>query len=63
MIKVKKNGRVVGKKKLVVYGELSLGILRRWMFGNFSGVLCERVGRLVGGSECFSKVKRCLVCG
>lgn len=54
---------MVGKKKLVVYGELSLGILRRWMFGNFSGVLCERVGRLVGGSECFSKVKRCLVCG
>ena len=52
---------MVGKRKLVVYGEPSLGDVETAEVESFNGVLRERVGRLVRG-ECFFKVKRRLVC-
>jgi len=62
LIKVKKNGRVVGKKKLVVYGGPSLDDVETTEVENFNSILRERLGRFVRVSECFSKVKRRLVC-
>jgi len=62
LIKVKKNGKVVDKKKLVVYGEPSLGDIETTEVENFNSILRERVGRLVRESKCFSKVKGRLVC-
>ncbi|MDR0372938.1 MAG: hypothetical protein LBI79_05205, partial [Nitrososphaerota archaeon] len=62
MIKIKEKGRVVGKEKLVVYGEPSLGDIETAEVENFNGILRERLGRLVRASKCFSKVKRRLVC-
>jgi hypothetical protein len=63
LIKIRRNGRrVVGKRKLVVYGEPSLGDIETTDVENFNGILRERVGRLVRGSKCFSKVKLRLVC-
>jgi hypothetical protein len=47
LIKIKKNGRVVGKKKIVVYGEPSLGDIEATVVESFNGILCERVGCLV----------------
>jgi len=57
-IKIKQNGGVVGKKKLVVYGELSLG--GYWGCGGILIVFC--VSALVVW-WCVFKVKWCLVCG
>jgi len=62
LIKIKKNGRVVGKKKLVVYGEPVLGDIETTDVENFNSILRERLGRLVRDCKCFSKVKRRLVC-
>jgi hypothetical protein len=62
LIKIKRNGRVGGKKKIVVYGEPSLKDIETMEVENFNSLLRERLGRLVRASECFSKVKRRLVC-
>jgi hypothetical protein len=62
LIKIKKNGRVVGKRKLVVYGEPVLGDIETADVENFNSILWGRLGRLVRGCECFSKVKRWFVC-
>jgi hypothetical protein len=62
LIKIKKNGKVVGKKKLVVYGEPSLKDIETMDVENFNSILRERLGRLVRKSKCFSKLKRRLVC-
>ena len=53
LVKIKKNGKVVGKKKLVVYGEPALEDIETADVENFNGVLRERVGRLVRGSYVF----------
>jgi hypothetical protein len=62
LIKFKVQGRVVGKEKIVVYGEPSLGDVETTVVENFNGILRERLGRFVRRSKCFSKVKRRLVC-
>jgi len=62
LIKIKKNGKVVGEKKLVVYGEPALEDIETTDVENFYSILRERLGRFVGESKCFSKVKRRLVC-
>ena len=62
LIKIKKNGKVVSKKKLVVYGEPFLGDIETTEVESFNSILRERLGRLVRESKCFSKVKRRLVC-
>jgi hypothetical protein len=62
LIKIKRNGRVVGKKRLVIYGEPSLGDIETTDVENFNSILRERLGRLVRDCKCFSKVKRRLVC-
>jgi len=61
LIEIEKNGGV-GKEKLVVYGESVLGDIEATVVGNFNGVLCVCLGRLVGGCKCFSRVKCRLVC-
>ncbi|MDR2203902.1 MAG: hypothetical protein LBE76_06365 [Nitrososphaerota archaeon] len=53
---------MVGKEKVVVYGEPSFGDIEIIVVESFNGVLCERVGRLVRGRKCFSKLKCRLVC-
>ena len=53
---------MVGKKKLVVYGGPFLGDIETTEVENFNSILRERLGRLVRGSKCFSKVKGRLVC-
>jgi hypothetical protein len=62
LIKIKKHGRLVGKEKIVVYGEPVLGDIEPTEVENFNSILRERLGRLVRKSKCFSKVKRRLVC-
>jgi IS1 family transposase len=62
LIKMREHGRVVRKEKRVVYGRPSLGAVEMADVENFSSILRERLGRLVGKSKCFSKVKRRLVC-
>ena len=47
LIKIKKNGRVVDKKKLVVYGEPSLDDVETTEVENFNSILRERLGRFV----------------
>ncbi|MDR0372392.1 MAG: IS1 family transposase, partial [Nitrososphaerota archaeon] len=54
LIKIKKKGRVVGKKKLVVYGEPFLEDIETTEVENFNSILRERLGRLVRESKCFS---------
>ena len=43
LIKVKKNGKVVDKKELVVYGEPSLEDIETAEVENFNGFLRERL--------------------
>jgi len=62
LIKIKKNGKMVGKKKIIVYGGPSLGDIETTEVENFNSILRERLERLVRESKCFSKVKRSLVC-
>jgi len=59
--KVRKSGRVVCKDHVIVYGGLFLRDIETADVENFNGVLCERIGRLVRKSKCFSKVKDRLV--
>ncbi|MDR2203951.1 MAG: hypothetical protein LBE76_06615, partial [Nitrososphaerota archaeon] len=51
LIKIREHGRVVGREKIVVYGEPSLGDIEAIGVEIFNGVLCERLGRLVRKSE------------
>jgi hypothetical protein len=51
------------RRRLVVYGEPSLEDIETMAVGNFNGVLRERLGCLVRGSRCFSKVRSRFVCG
>jgi hypothetical protein len=62
LVKIKWNGRLVGKRKLVVYGEPVLGDIETTDVENFNSILRECLGCLVRQSKCFSKVKRRLVC-
>ena len=63
LIKIKKNRRVIGKKKLPFIANPLLMIPKRLMFENFNSVLREHLDHFVKGvSKCFSKAKRRLVC-
>ena len=55
LIKVRGHGRVVCKETMVVYGGSSLGDVEAIVVERFNGILCERLGRFVRGSKCFSK--------
>ncbi|MDR1993659.1 MAG: hypothetical protein LBQ98_09280 [Nitrososphaerota archaeon] len=62
LIKLKQNGRMVGKEKRIIYGTPALKDIETTDVENFNSILRERLGRLVRKSKCFSKVKRRLVC-
>lgn len=58
LIKVRENGRVVSRKKRVIYGNPELEEIETTDVENFNGILRERIGRLVRKTKCFSKYKR-----
>jgi hypothetical protein len=62
LVKIKEHGRLVGKERWVVYGELALVEVETTDVENFNGILRERLGRLVRKTKCFAKTKRRLVC-
>lgn len=62
LIKIKENGRLVGKEKRTVYGSPYPGDIETTDIENFNGILREGCGRLVRKSKCFSKYKRRLYC-
>lgn len=62
LVKIKEKGRLVGKERWVVYGDLALVEIETTDVENFNGILRERLGRLVRKTKCFAKAKRRLVC-
>jgi hypothetical protein len=62
LVKIKERGRLVGKERWVVFGEVRLGKIETTDVENFNGILRERLGELVRKTECFAKAKRRLVC-
>jgi hypothetical protein len=62
LVKIKERGRLVGKERWVVFGEVRLGKIETTDVENFNGILRERLGRLVRKTKCFAKAKRRLVC-
>lgn len=61
LIKIRKGGRVVGKIKKVIYGQLSEDEIETTDIENFNGIMRERIGRLVRQTKCHSKLKTRLV--
>jgi len=62
LVKIKEKGRLVGKERWVVYGELALWDIETTDVENFNGILRERIGRLVRKTKCFAKTEERLVC-
>ncbi len=62
LIKIKKKGRVVEKKKRIIYGNPDRENIETTNIENFNGILRERVSRLVRKTKCFSKYKWRLSC-
>jgi len=52
LVKIKEKGRLVGKERWVVYGDLSLVEVETTDVENFNGILRERLGRLVRKTKC-----------
>jgi len=57
LIKIKEKGRVIDKKKRIIYGNPDMEDIETTNIENFNGILRERVGRLVRKTKCFSKYK------
>lgn len=62
LIKIKEKGRVIDKKKRIIYGDSDLEDIETTNIENFNGILRERIGRLVRKTKCFSKYKGRLEC-
>lgn len=62
LIKIREGGRVVDKKRRVIYGEPNPENIETTDIENFNGILRERVGRLVRKTKCFSKLRPRLEC-
>lgn len=58
LIKIRENGKVVGKEKRVIYGSPNLDDIETTDVENMNGIMRERIGRLVRKTKCFSKLKR-----
>ena len=58
LVKIRENGRFVGKEKRVIYGDPEPSDIEITDIENFNGILRERVGRLVRRTKCFSKMKK-----
>jgi IS1 family transposase len=57
LVKIRENGRVVGKEKRVIYGNPEPLDIETTDIENFGGILRERLGRLVRETKCHSKLK------
>lgn len=57
VIKIRKNGKVVDKRKRIVFGSLKIKDIETTNVENFNSILRERVGRLVRKTKCYSKEK------
>ncbi len=62
LIKIKEKGRLIDKKKRIVFGNPNLEDIETTNIENFNGICRERGGRLVRKTKCFSKYKRRLEC-
>lgn len=63
LIKIRNSsGRLLGKNRKIIYGEIGEDEIDTVNVENFNGILRERVGRLVRKTKCFSKRKRRLIC-
>lgn len=57
VIKIRENGKVVDKRKRIVFGSLKIEDIETTNVENFNSILRERVGRLVRKTKCYSKKK------
>jgi hypothetical protein len=58
VVKIREKGRVIGKEKRVIYGDLEPSNIETINIENFHGILRERIGRLVRKTKCFAKKKK-----
>lgn len=61
IIKIKENGKVVDKKKKIVYGSPNPEEIETTDIENMNSICRERLGRLVRKTKCYSKKKPKLV--
>jgi len=57
LVKIRENGRVVGKEKRGIYGNPEPSDIETTDIENFGGILRERLGRLVRRTKCYTKLK------
>ncbi len=58
IIKIRENGKLIGKKRRIVFGDPDLDSIDTINVENSNGIFRERIGRLVRKTKCYSKVKR-----
>ncbi len=57
VIKIREKGKVVDKKKKIVFGSPEIKDIETTNVENFNSILRERIGRLVRKTKCYSKRK------
>ena len=57
LIKIREKGKVVDKRKKIVFGNAEIKDIETTNVENFNSILRERVGRLVRKTKCYSKKK------
>ena len=57
LVKIRKGGRLVKKKKTIIYGSPSTDDIETTNIENQNGIMRERIGRLVLKTKCISKEK------
>ena len=57
LVKIKKNGILVGKEKRIIYGNPVLEDIETTDVENLNSIFRERIGRLVRKTKCFAKKK------
>jgi hypothetical protein len=62
IIKIRERGKVVDKKKRIVWGSPDIDAIDTVNVENSNGIMRERIGRLVRKTKCYSKLKIKLEC-
>ncbi len=57
VIKIREKGKVVDKRKKIVFGHPEIKDIETTNVENFNSILRERIGRLVRKTKCYSKRK------
>jgi len=60
LIKIRENGRLVGKVKRITFGNPKKEDIETTDVENFNGIIRERVGRFVRRTKCHAKKTECL---